>query len=131
MAWSILFAGRAVIHTLKSVSLKVLIPLLVVGVLVSWGLWIFSRRLAITILLIALGFSMVWRTTWFLGAFGRVPWAEAHLTSSFGAGLGGSWMWYKLLGILVIVVAILYLSGVLQVLLVNTLGTFFGSAFPE
>lgn len=111
--------------------LKYLIPLLTASVLVFFGLWFFSRRFAITLILAAIGFSMVWRTTWFLGAFGRIPWAEAHLTSSFGAGMGGSWMWYKLLGIVIIAVAILYLTGVLQILLVNTLGTFFGASLPE
>lgn len=115
----------------RGVPLKFLIPLLTVSVLVFFGLWYFSRRFAITILLVALGFTMVWRTTWFLGAFGRIPWAEAHMTSSFGAGMGGSWMWYKLLGIIIIAVAILYLTGVLQILLVNTLGTFFGASLPE
>lgn len=115
----------------NNIPLKYLIPLLTVGMLAFVGIFFLSRRLAITILLMALGFSMVWKTPWFLDMFGRVPWAEAHMTSSLGAGFGGSWMWYKLLGIVIIAIAILYLTGVLQILLVNTLGTFFGGAFPE
>ena len=111
--------------------LKVIIPLLVAGILGFVLLWVFAHRFAVTLLLMVIGFTMVWRTTWFLGVFGRVPWAETHMTSSFGSGMGGSWMWYKLLGVLIIVVAILYLTGVLQILLVNTLGTFFGASLPE
>lgn len=77
------------------------------------------------LLLVALGFFMVWKTTWFMDLFGRIPWAEQHLTTSFGTGLGGSWMWYKLLGILVIVAAIMYMTGTLQILVINLLGSFF------
>lgn len=111
--------------------LKYLIPLLAMGMVAFIILWAVARRFAITLLLITVGFSMVWRTPWFLDIFGRVPWAEQHMTTSLGAGMGGSWMWYKLLGVLVIAVAILYLTGVLQLLLVNILGPFFGGAFPE
>lgn len=84
-------------------------------------------RFFIGLIFIAVGFVMVWRTSWFLDIFGRVPWAEDRLTSSFGAGMGGSWMWYKLLGILTIVGAILYMTGILQGILVSILGPFFGS----
>ena len=88
-------------------------------------------RFFIGLLIIAVGFSMVWKTTWYLDVFGRVPWAEQHLTTSFGAGLGGSWMWYKLLGIVVIVAALLYMTGILQGILVTILGPFFGASLPE
>lgn len=77
-------------------------------------------------LLIAIGFVMVWKTPWFLDIFGRIPWAEKHFSSSFGAGMGGSWMWYKLLGALIIAIAILYMTGLLQGILVGILGPFFG-----
>lgn len=80
----------------------------------------------IGLIIIAVGFVMVWKTTWFLEFFGRVPWAEKNLTTSFGAGMGGSWMWYKLLGTLTIVVALLYMTGILQTMLVRILGPFFG-----
>lgn len=110
----------------KLVPLKYLIPLIAAGALFLAGLAAFVPRLAITLALIAVGFTMVWRTTWWLGIFGRVPWAEQHLTTSFGAGLGGSWMWYKLLGIVVIAIAILYFTGLLQAILVSILGPFFG-----
>lgn len=92
------------------------------------GPTLLNVRFLIGMLIIAVGFLLVWKTPWFLSVFGRVPWAEEHFTTSFGAGFGGSWMWYKLLGLLTIVAAILYMTGTLQALLVSTLGVFFGSA---
>ena len=86
-----------------------------------------SVRFIWGLLLVALGFFMVWKTAWFMDLFGRIPWAEQHMTTSFGAGLGGSWMWYKLLGILVIAAAILYMTGTLQIIVINLLGAFFGA----
>lgn len=83
----------------------------------------------IGLILIAVGFVMVWKTTWFLDIFGRVPWAERNLTSSFGSGMGGSWMWYKLLGVGTIIVALLYMTGILQNILVRVLGPFFGGVY--
>lgn len=84
-------------------------------------------RFLIGMLIIAVGFLLVWKTPWFLSVFGRVPWAEENLTTSFGAGFGGSWMWYKLLGLLTIAAAILYMTGTLQSILVSILGPFFAS----
>lgn len=114
-----------------AVSLKVLVPLLAGSLILLVLAFTLSPRVGFTLVFIALGFTMVWKTTWFLDVFGRVPWAEQHLTTSFGAGFGGSWMWYKLLGVVVIAVALLYLTGVLHILLVNTLGVFFGGSLPE
>ncbi len=112
----------------REMPLKYLIPLLAVGMIAFVLLFIFARRFAITLIFIAVGFSMVARTSWILGIFGRVPWAEEHLTGGFGAGLGGSWAWYKLLGVAIIVGALLYFTGLLQIILVNVLGPFFGGA---
>lgn len=108
--------------------LKVLIPLAIVGSILLVVIFLVSPRFGITLTLITIGFLMVWKTSWFLDMFGRVPWAEKHLTGGFGAGAGGSWLWYKLLGIITIVAAILYLTGTLQALLTNILGPFFGGA---
>lgn len=85
-------------------------------------------RFLIGLAIIAVGFLMVWKTAWFLDIFGRVPWAERNFTTSFGAGMGGSWMWYKLLGVTTIVAALLYMTGILQTMLVRILGPFFGGA---
>lgn len=108
-------------------SLKVLIPLAIGGTILLVLIFLISPRFGITLLLITIGFLMVWKTSWFLEMFGRNAWAEEHLTGGFGAGAGGSWLWYKLLGIITIVAAILYLTGVLQALLTSILGPFFGA----
>lgn len=106
--------------------LKYLIPLLAGGMIAFVLLWLFARRFAITLILLAVGFGMVARPQWFLSLFGRIAWAEEHFTSGFGAGMGGSWGWYKILGVLIIVAGLLYFTGLLQILLVNLLGAFFG-----
>ena len=54
-------------------------------------------------------------------AFGAVPWAEAHLGTE-----GGSRLFYKLIGVAVIFVFFLYVSGILQNLAVSFLGPIFG-----
>ena len=113
------------------VPLKYLIPLLVLVSLVLVVLYLLSPRFFYATIVIAIGFSMVWKTSWYLDIFGRIPWAEQHLTGGLGAGTGGSWLGYKLLGIMTIVAAILYLTGVLQVLLTNVLGTFFSSGISD
>ena len=59
--------------------------------------------------------------------FGRNTWAEEHLSSGFGSGMGGSWMLYKLLGIFMIFASFMYVTGMLQTLMVSVLGTFFGA----
>ncbi|MDP3685893.1 MAG: hypothetical protein Q8R32_03615 [bacterium] len=107
--------------------LKYLIPLLAGISILLVIIFLISPRFGTTILLVTLGFLMVWRTQWFLEMFGRIPWAEEKLTGGLGAGSGGSWLWYKLLGIITIVAAILYLTGILQALLTNILGVFFSS----
>jgi len=116
----------------REVPLKILIPLAIMGSFLFVGLFILSHRFAIMLILIAIGFTMVWKTPWFLDFFGRVRWAEEHLSGGgLGAGMGGSWLWYKLLGVLVIVGAILYMTGALQSLLTNVLGTFFSSGLVD
>jgi len=89
-------------------------------------LWL-SPKWFITVLISFIGFTMVWKTPWWIEMFGRNSWAEAHLTSGFGSGMGGSWMLYKLLGIICIFCAFLYVTGMLQTILVSVLGTFFGA----
>lgn len=58
-------------------------------------------------ILIALGVILVVKTEWFLGFFGRIAWAEEKLGSE-----GGSRLFYKLIGIGLIVFALLWISGI-------------------
>lgn len=107
--------------------LKYLIPL-AIGIGLLYVILIFvSPRSAAAIAILALGFSMVWKTVWWLDTFGRNAWAERNLTSGLGSGAGGSWLFYKLLGIIIIIGGALYWLGSLQNILINTLGTFFGA----
>lgn len=109
--------------------LKYLIPLLTVIGLVFVGIMFVSPRLAITIAIMAVGFTMVWKTAWWVDIFGRNPWAEEHMAGvgGIGAGMGGSWLFYKILGIVIMVLAFLYFTGGLQSILVRTVGIFFSS----
>ena len=59
----------------------------------------------IGILMIAAGIFMVWRTDMIMGFFGRSAWAESKL------GSGGSWAFYKGIGVIVIIFAMLLMSG--------------------
>ncbi len=108
------------------INWKIIAAIAVGTIFLMFLLWL-SPKWFITVLLIGLGFSMVWKTNNWLEMFGRNEWAEGHLTSGFGSGMGGSWMFYKLLGIVIIIGAFLYVTGSLQVLLYNILGAFFGS----
>jgi len=57
------------------------------------------------IILIAVGTFMVWRTDWMMKTVGRNAWAEQKL------GGGGSWTFYKLVGIAMILLALLIMTG--------------------
>lgn len=62
-------------------------------------------RYVIGILLIAIGIGMVWRTDMIIQVFGSSDWAE----QKFGGG--GTWTMYKLLGVVLIIVAFLLIFG--------------------
>lgn len=63
-------------------------------------------RLIIGGLGVALGFYMVTKTEWWLNTFGRIHWAEKHLTTS-----GGSRIMYKIIGIIFILLSFTYITG--------------------
>ncbi|MCR4280583.1 MAG: hypothetical protein NUV82_04140 [Candidatus Komeilibacteria bacterium] len=60
----------------------------------------------IGIILIFVGFTMVWKTEGWYGFFGSVEWAERHLGTE-----GGSRLFYKLIGILIIFFGFLLITG--------------------
>jgi hypothetical protein len=68
-----------------------------------------------------IGFLMVWKTEWIVINFGRINWAEEHLGSD-----GGTRIFYKLLGTLIIITGFGIITGLFQILLFNTLGSLFG-----
>ncbi|MCH7492599.1 hypothetical protein IID19_03345 [Patescibacteria group bacterium] len=58
------------------------------------------------IIAIGIGFLITWKSDWLMNNFGRIAWAEAHLGTE-----GGTRMLYKLIGIVTIIFAFLYMSG--------------------
>lgn len=60
------------------------------------------------IILIGLGFLIVWKSDWIMNNFGRIPWAEKHLGMD-----GGTRLLWKLIGLLVIIGSFLYMTGAL------------------
>jgi len=63
----------------------------------------------IGILIVAFGILMVIKTEWFLRFTGKIAWAEDKLGSE-----GGTRLFYKLLGIIGIIIAILIMTGHIQ-----------------
>lgn len=58
------------------------------------------------LVLMAVGAAMVIKTEWLLQNFGRISWFEAKLGTEGGSRLG-----YKLLGIIVIILGIIQMTG--------------------
>lgn len=71
---------------------------------------------------LAVGALIVIKAGWFYQNFGAVPWAEAHLGSE-----GGSRLFYKLIGLAVILLSFLYISGLLENILLSIFGPLFGA----
>jgi 1,4-dihydroxy-2-naphthoate octaprenyltransferase len=63
----------------------------------------------IAIIMILAGFSMVWKTEWLVSNFGHVYFFEKY----FGAE-GGTRLGYKLIGMLVIFMGFLIISGMME-----------------
>ena len=70
---------------------------------------------------ITIGVILVIKNEWFLQNFGSIQWAEEHLGSS-----GGSRLMYKLLGLAAIMIALMLMTNLLQIILINVLGPLFG-----
>lgn len=67
---------------------------------------------------ICIGFVIIWKSDWLMNNFGRIAWAEEHLGMD-----GGTRLFYKLLGIIIIVFAFMFMSGAMQ----SILGAIFGN----
>lgn len=71
------------------------------------------------IALILIGLPFVIKTGWFMQNFGVVAWAEQKL------GGGGSWLFYKLIGVGISLIGILMATGLINGLLLGTVGKLF------
>ena len=80
-----------------------------------------TMQYLISLIGIAVGALIVIKSEKIYQALGSVPWAEAHLGTE-----GGSRLFYKLIGIAIIFFFFLYISGILQNLVVDFLGPIFG-----
>jgi len=66
------------------------------------------------LILIAVGALMVVRTEWFFNFFGRISWAER----TFGF-YGGSRLFYKMLGVVIIILSAMMVTGWLEAIIVG------------
>jgi len=62
------------------------------------------------IIAIIIGFLITWKADWLMDNVGRIAWAEEHLSSGFG----GTRLMYKLIGIGVIILSFLLMTGILK-----------------
>ncbi|OIO51992.1 hypothetical protein COY93_01980 [Candidatus Uhrbacteria bacterium CG_4_10_14_0_8_um_filter_58_22] len=69
------------------------------------------------LVLVGIGILPVLKTEWFMRNFGRIEWAERKL--------GDSRLFYKLIGLAVIFVGLMAMTGLLGSFLLGTVGTLF------
>ncbi|PIS05158.1 MAG: hypothetical protein COT81_02660 [Candidatus Buchananbacteria bacterium CG10_big_fil_rev_8_21_14_0_10_42_9] len=69
---------------------------------------------------IAVGFLLVWKADWILNNFGHIEWAEEHLSTE-----GGTRLFWKLLGLLIIILSMLYMFGILQGIILSIFSSMF------
>jgi|YNPBryBLVA2012_1023415.scaffolds.fasta_scaffold17156_2 hypothetical protein len=79
-------------------------------------------RIFIGIVLVAIGFIIVWKTRKFIETFGPIAWADAKL------GGGGTSLMYKTIGLLLIFVGFMYATDLWNAFLNATLGA---ALFPK
>lgn len=80
-----------------------------------------SMTYILGILAIALGATLVIKTEWFLSNFGSMAWAERYLGTE-----GGSRLAYKLIGVAMIIISMMGMTGVLGNIIIGTFGSLFG-----
>lgn len=78
-------------------------------------------RYIVSIIGVALGALIVIKSEKLFQALGPVNWAEQHLGAE-----GGSRLFYKLLGLAVILLSLFYMSGILQSIGLAIFGRLFG-----
>ncbi|MFA4819251.1 MAG: hypothetical protein WC621_05425 [Patescibacteria group bacterium] len=75
----------------------------------------------IGLIMAIVGFMLIWKTDWFVNNFGRISWSEAHLGSD-----GGTRLFYKLIGLTVILLGFATITGLFQSLLLTLVSPLFG-----
>ena len=77
-------------------------------------------KFIIGILVMVVGALLVIKTEWFIENFGRSEWAEQKL------GNGGTHLFYKLLAVTGIILALLGMTGALGEIIIGIFGSLFG-----
>lgn len=79
-------------------------------------------RIILGLLIMAVGFHMVWKAEVYLSYFGRIPFAEEHL------GLeGGTRLFYKLLGVALCFLGMFVATNLIQGIIIGVFGPLFSS----
>ena len=79
-----------------------------------------SMRFFFGLIGIAIGFLLIWKSDWIVNNFGRIDWAEIKLGSE-----GGTRIFWKLVGLAVIAIAMLYMFGFIE----GVIGAIFSPLF--
>jgi hypothetical protein len=66
----------------------------------------------IGIICIGIGFLIMWKADWIMNNFGRIAWAEEKLGME-----GGTRLFYKLIGLAIIILSFLIMMGIAQSIL--------------
>jgi hypothetical protein len=75
-------------------------------------------------LISGVGFVLVWQSDWMMRNFGRVPFAEKYLSTE-----GGTRLFFKLLGILVMIIGIMHATDLLDPFGAWMINKMFGGVF--
>ena len=68
-------------------------------------------RILVGFLIVIVGYLMTAKTQWFLDILGRIDWAERNFVS------GGSRLFYKLLGIAIIMIGFLVITNLFNIVI--------------
>ncbi|MCX6785699.1 MAG: hypothetical protein NTZ18_02505 [Candidatus Komeilibacteria bacterium] len=75
---------------------------------------------------IAAGFLLIWQANWIVVNFGKTAWAEMHLGTE-----GGSRIMWKLIGLGVIILAMLYMFGFIEGVIWAIFSPLFNRSQPQ
>ncbi len=78
-------------------------------------------RIIVGLLGVGVGILMSLKSEWFLYNVGRLPSIEKYLGT-----FGGSRLFYQLLGVIIVIISTLYMTGVLGTVITSILGGLFG-----
>jgi hypothetical protein len=81
-------------------------------------------RIIVGLFLMAVGYLMVWKSDWLLRNVGSIPSAEKFLHTE-----GGSRLMYKLIGIFLLLIGALHITGLLEGTVKGLITLFFGYQF--